>query len=60
VAVEAAAAVVVVVAVAVEVTMEVVSLGMIICLQMVRFSYLLKRHETYGRTDPLIKMRGRI
>ena len=56
----AAAAVMVVVAVVV------VSLGMLLRLQIVRFSCLLKRRNgrTYGRTDlrtdPLIEMRGRI
>ena len=70
VAVAAAAAVAVVAALA----EAMVPLRMILCLQIVRFPCFLKRRNgrtygptdgptdlrTYGRTDPLIEMRGRI
>ena len=70
------AAVVVVAAVAAVVAVIVISPGMILCFQNVRFSCFWKRHEgwmdgrtnaptdlqTYGQMelDPLIEMRGRI
>ena len=62
------AAVVVVALVAAVVVLLVVeeSHGMILCLMKVRLSHLLKRRDlrtygrTYGWTDPLIEMRGRI
>ena len=53
-------------AVAVTLAVVMVSLGMILCFQIVLFSCFLKRRSgrtdlrTYGRTDPLIEMRGRI
>ena len=62
----AAAAVAVVVAAVVALEVVVVSLAMIFYLQMVQFLYLLKRHDgpmdgrTYGQTESLIEMRGRI
>ena len=62
----AALVVVVVVAAVVTLAVIVVSLGMILCLQIVRFSCLLKRRygRTYGpmdgRKQPRIEMRGRI
>ena len=52
--------------VAVVAALAIVSLGMIRCLQIFRFSCLLKRCDlrtdlrTYGQTDPLIALRGRI
>ena len=47
------AAAVIVVAAVVALAVIVVSLGMVLCLQIVRFSCLLKRRNgrTYGRTD---------
>ena len=56
----------VVVVAAVALAEVVISLRMILCLQIVRFPCLAKRRyapmerRTYGGTDPLIEMRGRI